>query len=136
MKYIALLDGKPGAYGVVVPDLPGCTSAGKDFDQAYRNAIEAVRLWIEDAEADGEKPPRPRALVELVEDLEIRAVTLKAGAIFILVPVVRATGRAAKANISLDAGTLEAIDEAAKAYGLSRSAFIASATREKIERGT
>ena len=27
MRYIALVDGKAGAYGVVVPDLPGCTSA-------------------------------------------------------------------------------------------------------------
>ena len=40
------------------------------------------------------------------------------------------------ANISLDAGTLEALDEAARAHGLSRSAFIASAAKEKIRRGT
>jgi len=36
------------------------------------------------------------------------------------------------ANLSLDAGMLEAIDEAANARGLTRSAFIASAVREKI----
>ena len=28
MRYIALVDGKVGAYGMVVPDLPDCTSAG------------------------------------------------------------------------------------------------------------
>jgi metal-responsive CopG/Arc/MetJ family transcriptional regulator len=44
-------------------------------------------------------------------------------------------GRAVKANLSLDAGLLEAIDDAAKAHGLTRSAFITSAAREKIERG-
>jgi Ribbon-helix-helix protein, copG family len=48
----------------------------------------------------------------------------------------RDSGRSAKDNISLDAGTLEALDEAAHERGLSRSVFIASAAREKIERGT
>ena len=33
MRYIALVDGKTGAYGVVVPDLPGCTSAGSTTDE-------------------------------------------------------------------------------------------------------
>jgi metal-responsive CopG/Arc/MetJ family transcriptional regulator len=52
------------------------------------------------------------------------------------VPVLRDAGRPAKANVSLDAGILEAIDEAAREHGLTRSAFIASAAREKIRRGT
>jgi hypothetical protein len=43
-------------------------------------------------------------------------------------------GRPAKANLSLDAGLLAAIDEAA-ARGLTRSAFLAGAAREKIESG-
>ncbi len=44
MRYIALVDGKAGAYGVVIPDLPGCTSAGSTTDEALREAVEAVRL--------------------------------------------------------------------------------------------
>ena len=56
-RYVALVDGQDGAYGVVVPDLPGCTSAGGTTDEALRNAIEAVRLWAEDAIADGEELP-------------------------------------------------------------------------------
>jgi predicted RNase H-like HicB family nuclease len=137
VRYIALIDGKPGAYGVIVPDLPGCTSAGKTVDAAYRNVIEAVRLWIEDAVQDGEKPPRPRELAELVAaDRDVRAALAAGNAALLLVPVLRDSGRSAKANISLDAGTLEALDEAAHEHGLSRSAFIASAAREKIERGT
>lgn len=36
-------------------------------------------------------------------------------------------------SVSLDAGLLEAIDAAAKARGLTRSSFIATAAREKIE---
>jgi predicted RNase H-like HicB family nuclease len=135
MRYLALVDGKEGAYGVVVPDLPGCTSAGKTVDAAYRNAIQAVRLWIEDALEDGEKLPRPRSPKEMLADPET-AAALARGTVLIMVPVVRDTGRPAKANVSMDAGTLQAIDEEAAAHGLTRSAFIASAALEKIRRGT
>ena len=135
MRYFALLDGKPGNFGVVVPDLPGCTSAGKTVEAAYRNAVEAVRLWVEDALEEGEKLPFPRSAFELMKDAEVRAA-LADGAAFFVVPVLRDAGRATRANISLDVGTLEALDEAARAHGLSRSAFIASAAAEKIKRGT
>jgi predicted RNase H-like HicB family nuclease len=43
MRYVALIDGRPGAYGVVVPDLPGCTSAAATTDLALRRAVETVR---------------------------------------------------------------------------------------------
>ena len=39
------------AYGVVVPDLPGCFSAGDTLDEAIANAEEAAVAWIE-AELD------------------------------------------------------------------------------------
>ena len=61
------------------------------------------------------------------------AAALAAGAVLGMVPLVLDTGRAVRANLSLDAGLLDAIDEAAKAHGLTRSAFLASAAREKIE---
>jgi metal-responsive CopG/Arc/MetJ family transcriptional regulator len=37
-----------------------------------------------------------------------------------------------RANITIDAGLLESIDREAKLRGLTRSAFLASAAREKI----
>jgi hypothetical protein len=48
-------------------------------------------------------------------------------------PLVLDAARRVKANLSLDAGLLSAIDEAAERRGLTRSAFLASAAREKIE---
>jgi predicted RNase H-like HicB family nuclease len=126
-RYIALVDGKPGAYGVVVPDLPGCTSGGKTVDAALHNAVEAVRLWAEDARAEGEAMPRPRTIEAIRRDSE--------GAVLVVVPLLLDAGRPATANLSVDAGLLQAIDEAAEAHGLTRSAFIASAAREKITRG-
>jgi hypothetical protein len=55
------------------------------------------------------------------------------GAALAFVPLLLDAGRPAKANLSIDGGLLSAIDEAAKAHGLTRSAFLASAAREKIE---
>jgi len=65
------VDGKAGAYGVVAPDLPGCTSAGSTTDEALRKAVEAVRLWIEDAIDHGEALPTPRSIEALRADPEV-----------------------------------------------------------------
>jgi metal-responsive CopG/Arc/MetJ family transcriptional regulator len=49
------------------------------------------------------------------------------------IPLLRESGRPVRANVSIDAGLLETIDEAAGRLGLTRSAFLASAAREKIK---
>ena len=51
-----------------------------------------------------------------------------------MVPLLLDKGRSVKANVSLDAGTLEAIDEEAERRGLTRSKFLASAALDKIGR--
>jgi len=129
------VDGRAGAYGVTVPDLPGCTSGGSTTDEALRNAVEAVRLWAEAAIADGEELPQPRSAENLRADPEV-GNAIAEGAALAIVPLLLDMGRPAKANLSIDAGLLAAIDEAAKARGLTRSAFLASAAREKIESGS
>jgi predicted RNase H-like HicB family nuclease len=132
MRYVALVDGMDKTYGVVVPDLPDCTSGGRTADEALQNAAEAVRLWAEDAIADRERLPVPRDLEAIRKDPKIKAA-LARGAALAMVPLILASGRPAKANISLDSGLLSAIDEATAARKLTRSAFIASAVRDKIE---
>jgi predicted RNase H-like HicB family nuclease/predicted RNA binding protein YcfA (HicA-like mRNA interferase family) len=71
--YIAIIEdaGPDHAVGVWFPDLPGCTSAGDDIDEALRNAPEALELYAESFEADGKPLPRPRTLTELKNDPEI-----------------------------------------------------------------
>ena len=127
MRYVALVDGKPGAYGVAFPDCPGCTAMGGTVEEALINAIEALADWAEDADP----MPEPSSVAKLRRDPEVKAA-LADGDALALVPLVRDAGRAVKANLSLDAGLLEAIDEAAESRGLTRSAFITSAAREKI----
>jgi predicted RNase H-like HicB family nuclease len=133
-RYLALMDGAPPIVGVVVPDLPGCTSGGNTYDAACRNAVEAVRLWAEDALAKNESLPVPSTVDALKSDPAV-VEQLNEGAVFALIPLVLDRGRPARANLSLDAGLLEAIDDAAAERGLTRSAFLASAARAKIESG-
>ncbi len=49
-----------------------------------------------------------------------------------MIPLLLDSGRTVRANISLDAALLDAIAAAARERGLSRSAFLASAARDKI----
>jgi hypothetical protein len=103
---------------------------GATQDEALANARDALAEWAIDMGAD---IPAPRALDDLRADADV-AATLAEGAAFVVVPLVIERARAVKANISLDAGMLEAIDEAAVVLGLTRSSFIAAAAREKIGR--
>jgi predicted RNase H-like HicB family nuclease len=130
-RYVAVIDGEPGACGLWVPDMPGCTSMGSTVPELLRNAQEALRLWAEDALASHEKLPAARDMEAVRADREVQE-DLRLGAALAIVPLVIERGRPVKANLSLDAGLLAAIDDAAKARGLTRSAFIASAVREKL----
>ena len=47
------------AYGVVVPDLPGCMSDGETPEEALQNVQEAIASWIEAAKAWRQEVPKP-----------------------------------------------------------------------------
>ena len=130
-RYAVVVDGEPGAFGLWVPDMPGCTSMGETVDDVLQKAQEALRMWAEDAATDGETLPAPRSFEEIAKDPDV-AAALKEGAALAIVPLLIETGRAVKANLSLDAWLLAAIDDAAAARGLTRSAFLSTAAREKI----
>lgn len=124
--YIALVDGKPGAYGVIFPDAPGCTAMGATHEEALRNAVLALSEWV-----GQDTPPVARSIDDLRVDEEVKE-QLDDGSVFAIVPLIQEKGRPVKANLSIDAGLLEAIDDAAARVGLTRSAFLSSAAREKI----
>ena len=73
--------------------------------------------------AQAASPPRPRLLEVLRDDPDVRQA-LADGAVLAVVPLVFNSGKGTKANISLDAGMLQAIDEELKAHGPTRSAFM------------
>ena len=46
-------------YSVFFPDLPGCISVGNSFEDAQKNAAEALGLHIYGMEKDGDAVPLP-----------------------------------------------------------------------------
>ena len=50
------------AYGVVVPDLPGCFSAGDTLDEAVTAAEEAATAWIDATLDSGGAVPAPSSI--------------------------------------------------------------------------
>ena len=130
-RYTALIDGKAGAYGVIFPDLPGCTAMGKSIDQALVNAMAAMRDWVEVTLEAGEALPAPRPVEILREDVEVRRA-LREGSTIASVPLIREKGRPTKANLSLDSNLFEAIDAEAKRLALTRSAFVEMIVRHSL----
>lgn len=50
---------KASDYGVIVPDLPGCFTAGDTMDEAIHMAHEAIELHLEGLIEEGEAVPEP-----------------------------------------------------------------------------
>jgi predicted RNase H-like HicB family nuclease len=53
-------DSDDAIFVVTVPDLPGCRTHGRTYEEAARNAQDAIESWLEAARADGQEPPEPR----------------------------------------------------------------------------
>ncbi len=127
MKFIIAIEPgtKTAAFGVVVPDLPGCFSAGDTLDKAVDNAREAIDLWCETVIEDGGDVPVAKSLAEHQADPDF------AGWIWAVVevPVERYFGPAEKLNITLPRLLLAKIDDYARAHGETRSGFLAEAAR-------
>ena len=113
------------AYGVHFPDLPGCFSAADDLNDVVPNAVEAMELWLED-----QSEP---AASDIARIRELAAEDLAEGAFLVAVPRVTTAGKLTRVNLSLDMGTLAAIDAAASARKLTRSGFLAEAARNEIQ---
>ncbi len=64
MRFPVLIEeGAEGtAFGVVVPDLPGCFSAGDTMDEALDAAKEAIAAWVDAALDEGKAVPAPSSL--------------------------------------------------------------------------
>jgi len=110
------------AWGVVVPDLPGCFSAGDTLEEAMIQAEEAITGWIEVALDAGQAIPTPSP----IEALRVTHPDF-AGWVWALVKVDPAMLDDAleRVNISLPRRVLHRLDARARSSGETRSGFIA-----------
>ena len=105
-------------FGVSFPDFPGCITAGKALEQAYRMAAEALGLHIAGMVEDGEEIPAPSVRDVLEND------PAREGAVVALVHVEPDRERTVRINITARETQLDEIDKLAKKAGLTRSAYM------------
>ena len=112
------------AFGVVVPDLAGCFSAGDTIDEAVEAAKEAAAAWIDAALDHGMSVPPPSSL-ETVRSLR----GYKGWAVGIIdLEDTFFDDTAERVNIALPRRILRRLDDMARTAGQSRSGLIARLT--------
>jgi predicted RNase H-like HicB family nuclease len=117
------------ACGVVVPDLPGCFSAGDVMEEAFDNAREAIEVHCEMLAEKGKDMPAPKLMSEWQKAAEYKGWTWG----IVDVPVERFFGPAEKINITVPARVLKRIDKFAKKHGETRSGFFVRAAETIIQ---
>jgi predicted RNase H-like HicB family nuclease len=131
MRYPIAIEPGSGttAYGVVVPDLPGCFSAGDTLDEAVANAEEAILLFLEDAIESGKMPPKASSLEALRSRVDFQGWTWALAS----VDLSKLSTKAVRVNITVPDRLLSAIDAYAERHGETRSGFLARAAMEAME---
>lgn len=121
---------KRHAYGVVVPDLPGCFSAGDTLEEALSNAQEAILLHLEGLLDEQQAIPKPTALVNLQRKRVFKAWTWAV----VDVDLSELGDKAARINITLPQRILRAVDAHARRSGETRSGFLARAALDAMRK--
>jgi predicted RNase H-like HicB family nuclease len=116
------------AYGVIVPDLPGCFSAGDSLDEAISNAEEAILLFLEDYADEDKAPPPPSKLQQLQEHADYEGSTWA----IVNVDIAKLSTRSVRVNVTLPDRLLHTIDTYVDRHGETRSGFLARAAMEAM----
>ena len=110
------------AFGVVVPDLPGCFSAGDTMEEAMARAEEAITAWIETDLDSGQDIPQPSGIDVLRKKHKERKTWVWA---VVKVDPAVLDDTLERVNISLPRRVLHRLDALARAAGETRSGYIA-----------
>jgi predicted RNase H-like HicB family nuclease len=110
------------AYGVIVPDLPGCFSAGDTLDEAMANVEDAAAAWI-DATLDAGRPvPQPSSIEEIKSRKEYKNWTFAV----VTIDPSAFDDATTRINVSLPVRVLNRLDAKVRDSGeKDRSAYIA-----------
>lgn len=109
------------AWGVTVPDLPGCFSAGDTMEDALDQAREAILLHVEGLLDDGQPVP----VAQPIEHYRTKRGFKNRVWALVDVDLSQLEDVTERINITLPRRVLTKLDAAARAAGESRSAYIA-----------
>jgi predicted RNase H-like HicB family nuclease len=108
-------------YGVSVPDLPGCVSAGSSLSLAFAGAREAIYCHAEGLLIDGDRLPEPSA----GEDVDLDGGTLA----YVDVDIDKLSTESERVNVTLPKWLIAMIDSVAG----NRSKFLAESAMKALE---
>jgi predicted RNase H-like HicB family nuclease len=129
MQYVIVIHkDKNSDYGVTVPDLPGCFSAGRTIEEAVASAQEAIELHLEGLIEEGQAIPQPRTIEHHQSNPDYK------GGVWALVYIDPSSLRleAQRVNITMPRRVLEAVDRYVQAHGETRSGFLTQAATAMI----
>ena len=129
MRYPVVLHKDPSSdYGVTVPDLPGCFSAGETVDEALVEAVAAIECHIEGLLIDEEPIPVPKH----IEHHRNNPDYVDGIWAMVSVDLSKLSGKTKRVNITVPERLLYIMDQYASEHGETRSGLIAQATIEYI----
>jgi predicted RNase H-like HicB family nuclease len=110
-------------FGVTVPDLPGCYTAGSSIEEATKNAHEAIECHLEGLLLDNEPIPLKKPVEQHLDNPDFK------DAVLALVDIDFSTisGKTIRINVSLPERFLRQIDEYVRQQGANRSEFLVDA---------
>ena len=129
MRYPVVIHKDPKSdYGVTVPDLSGCFSAGATLDEALLEVVEAIECHLEGLLIDGESIPVPQSVEHHQSNPDY------ADGIWALVSIdlAKLSGKSKRVNITLPERVLKLMDKYASDNGETRSGLITQAALEYI----
>ncbi len=129
MRYpVVLHKDSESIYGVTVPDVPGCFSAGDTVDEALLNTSEAIECHLESLLMDGEEIPMPKTIEEYFENPDFAGGTWA----LVEVDVLKISGQVRRVNVTIPERILNRLDGFARKCGESRSGLLSAAALEYL----
>ena len=131
MRYpIVIHKDKGSSYGVIVPDLPGCFSAGDTLDETFAMAREAIECHIEGLLMDGVAIPELQPIQHHLSDPDL------AEGVWALVDIdfSRLSGEPVSFTAEMPKPILAMTDEIAEREGDTRSALLTRAVIQYVQR--
>jgi len=127
MKYpIVIHKEKNSDYGVSIPDLPGCFSAGSTIEESIEMALEAAECHVEGLLLDNEPIPVPQLVEKHQENKDYKNGTWA----IIEVDLGKLSVKSKRINVTIPERLLNVVDNYAKKHGESRSGLLAQAVNE------
>ena len=117
---------KNSDFGVTIPDLPGCFSAGETFEIALENSKEAILCHVEGLIKDKESMPKATSIDRLKSKKEYKEGVWA----LVSVDLSELSKKAKRVNVTVPENILRQIDYYAKRHGETRSGLITNAALE------